>query len=159
MDYIQSGDAEFVEVIHTTKALGTIYDHGDLDVYVDVTDWGLIDAPKQHAFAVHLHMAAITGEAIIIASRKDGDGGKILPGELKDGYHKPKKLTNDECWLDVITRCGKVPEYGLKTALVSVINPLLPDPTGLGTPNQKPTKSKIEAAFKLKCTSSEITWL
>lgn len=107
MKCIGKDDADFVEVIHTS-IMGTITKNGDFDVFVNVLDES--DDIEKHSFATHLHMAACTGEYIVIASRKgkeEGRRGRIL-SKLPVG--ETLKLVPDEREVFMHSKSTRDPE-------------------------------------------------
>lgn len=77
-NFIQQGDAKYVQIIHTdTLLFGTMYQTGDVDIYIEDLPVGLL---QKHAFAVYLHMATSMKKLLLIAE-KIGKGKMIRMDE------------------------------------------------------------------------------
>ncbi|XP_031617123.1 phospholipase A1-like [Contarinia nasturtii] len=63
--YIQSGDADYVQIIHTSY-LGTQNKKGDHDIYINSDNWG---SHNNHRLAVDINMLIAARKLVIVASK------------------------------------------------------------------------------------------
>ncbi|XP_031617561.1 phospholipase A1-like [Contarinia nasturtii] len=92
---IKSGDADYVQVIHTS-AFGLDQPVGDVDIYVDSTSNKILLGAwaEKHALSVYLHIATSTKRLFIIAEVRGN--GILLISE-----RQPRELKPQECQIGI----------------------------------------------------------
>lgn len=95
-NYIHSGDAQYVQIIHTSY-IGTQMQRGDSDIYVSSPNWFI---QHNHKLAYRIHELVATKKLILIAS-KNGSGTVInlqITMTVNTAYIK---IGDDECLVRV----------------------------------------------------------
>ena len=109
-DYLQSGDAQYVQTIHMTSLAGTTYNIADDDIYIKVKVEKFIDEKQnwfkrkfdkyilsssiKHELAMKIFLAICTRQIYLIAGRKGINGGLVLTSYPKNPEDLPKPDTN-----------------------------------------------------------------
>lgn len=89
--FINQGDATYVQIIHTDLyILGTIFQCGDVDIYVEDIPAGLL---QKHAFAAYIHMATSMKRLVLIAVKRGR--GKVIELDAKSAKKKRVPHTNE----------------------------------------------------------------
>ncbi|XP_031617160.1 phospholipase A1-like isoform X2 [Contarinia nasturtii] len=102
-DYIKSGDADYVQVVHTSY-LGTQLQRGDSDIYIKSDNW---DTQMSHKLAVDLH-ELISAKKLVLIAAENGTGRSI---NLQESLHVNPDLiqiADTECMVGVYCEgCNK----------------------------------------------------
>ncbi|XP_031617234.1 phospholipase A1-like [Contarinia nasturtii] len=96
VNYIQSGDADYVQVVHTSY-LGTQMAKGDSDIYIKTDNW---NSHNNHRLAVDMN-ALISAKKLILIGSKNGKGRVI---NLQESLHVNPELlqiADHECVVGV----------------------------------------------------------
>lgn len=103
-NYIQSGDAEYVQNIHSSTLLGTWYNIADADIHIK-SDFsavnGLIqNSVEQHYFALEVFFAICTQQIYLLAEQNGNGSFYLVKPESQSLLPKPKKLIKPQSMMN-----------------------------------------------------------
>lgn len=92
-NYIKSGDAKYVQLIQTSKVLGTSIRSGDIHIVVKSSKTSVFNPKIKHTLAQSIHVATSNKKLIMIAEAKGVGTLQIL--KSIDTYEAPKLEKNE----------------------------------------------------------------
>lgn len=102
--YIQSGDAEYVQIIHTS-ALGMIRNTADADIYIKYDSPIRSGIINLHSLAVYIHIAIATKRLFIIAEESGRSTMIVNTGT------PPRAANKTECLMGIYGKLDQRKQY------------------------------------------------